>query len=153
MFERLIDEIWHAGRVQTIDELYDPDYVGHDPTRPVPAFDRAVLHRRVAVARAAFSGLRIEIHDVVCAGDRLAFRFVARARHTGALGRIAPTGRRVTITGAEILRTGPAGKVLESWTYADALGLLRQLAAARPDDGGRGSSGWVPDATVRVPLA
>jgi predicted ester cyclase len=43
---------------------------------------------------------------------------------------IAPTGRRVTLTGIEILRIA-GGKIAERWAEDNGLSLMRQLGAIR----------------------
>jgi len=41
---------------------------------------------------------------------------------------IAPTGKRVTVTGIFILRI-VGGKIVEEWGNADDLGMMQQLGA------------------------
>jgi len=65
--------------------------------------------------------------DVTLAeGDEVWLRFNLRGTHRGAFCGIAPTGREVGIHGVAIL-TFRDGRWVDSWTFADELGLLLQL--------------------------
>ena len=41
LVRRQFEEIWNGGNWATVDELYAPEYVNHDPYNPVKAPDRA----------------------------------------------------------------------------------------------------------------
>jgi predicted ester cyclase len=48
--------------------------------------------------------------------------------HSGDLGGMPPTGKRLTISGITVERFED-GKVVEAWRSMDTLGLLRQIGA------------------------
>jgi predicted ester cyclase len=68
------------------------------------------------------------IEDMVAEGDRVATRKTFRGTHQGELMGIPSTGKVVAIGLIDIVRLVD-GKVVESWSAADDLGLLRQLGA------------------------
>jgi predicted ester cyclase len=78
---------------------------------------------------AAFPDLRLTIEDQVGSGDRIAFRWHATGTHTGPLGGVPPTGRRVALDGLIVdhLRDG---RVVERWEQWDQPGMLAQLGLA-----------------------
>ena len=53
-------------------------------------------------------------------------RWTASGTHQGDLMGIAPTGSRATVTGITIDRIS-GGKVEETWTNFDAMGMMQQL--------------------------
>jgi len=53
-------------------------------------------------------------------------RWTATGTHRGYFMSVAPTGKRVTITGLSIHRINN-GKIVEEWSQWDSLGLLQQL--------------------------
>ncbi|HXY84744.1 MAG TPA: ester cyclase, partial [Gaiellaceae bacterium] len=53
-------------------------------------------------------------------------RWSARGTHKGDLFGLSPTGKEGTVTGITIDRF-EGGKVVESWTNWDTLGLMQQL--------------------------
>jgi predicted ester cyclase len=79
------------------------------------------LERNKAVARAVFdvwSTCASSVEDQVAEGDRVVTRWRAEMTHTGNLGDLAATGRRVTITGITIDRF-EQGKIVEAWRSMD----------------------------------
>jgi steroid delta-isomerase-like uncharacterized protein len=53
-------------------------------------------------------------------------RWTASATHQGEFMGIAPTGKRITVTGISIHRIAD-GKIIEEWQQWDTLGLMQQL--------------------------
>jgi predicted ester cyclase len=131
---RLIEETFNGGNFALIDQLVAPGAVNHDPAEP--AHLRAlpgpeVFKRTVEMYRSAFPDVRMVIDDVIAAGDKVALRWHSEGTHRGELEGLAPTGARISVTGISIDRWKD-GKVVESWTEWDNLGLARQLGAAPP---------------------
>jgi hypothetical protein len=62
-------------------------------------------------------------------GLRVAIRWIAEGTHTGPLGAVPPTGRRVRIDGLLFDRVAD-GRVVERWEQWDQPALLRQLGLA-----------------------
>jgi predicted ester cyclase len=74
----------------------------------------------------AFADVHFTLEDHVVSGDKATTRWVAEGTHTGPLGPLAPTGRRVRINGMVLDRT-EAGRVAERWELWDQAGLNQQL--------------------------
>jgi predicted ester cyclase len=122
---RLAEEPW-AGNTDVIDELVAPDYVGHNPPNREPNVGPQGFREFVETYRSAFPDGRITVDAQLADGDRVVSRWTAQGTHRGKLMGIAPTGREVTTHGITISRIS-AGKVVESWSNWDALGMLVQL--------------------------
>jgi steroid delta-isomerase-like uncharacterized protein len=123
---QMIEEVYNKGRVDVIDELVAPGYVGHDPALPQAIAGPEGEKEIVAGYRAAFPDLVITIDDQVAEGDRVVTRWTARGTHTGDLWGIAGTGKEVTVTGTSIDRI-QNDRLVETWSNWDALGLMQQL--------------------------
>ena len=61
-------------------------------------------------------------------GDKVVSRFTVSGTHQGEIMGAAPTGKLVTHTGLQTDRIS-GGKIVESWTNWDALGLLQEIGA------------------------
>jgi predicted ester cyclase len=125
--QREIAELFnHTGNLDAADEIYAPNYVGHDPTfgdlhGPEAAKQSAAMYRQ------AFPDLEATIEDQVAEGDKVVTRFSSRGTHQGQTEAFGPpTGNRVEVTGITIERFSE-GKIVEDWTNFDALGLMQQL--------------------------
>ena len=61
-------------------------------------------------------------------GDKVVSRYTVSGTHQGEIMGAAPTGKLVTHTGYQTDRIS-GGKIVESWTNWDALGLLQEIGA------------------------
>jgi steroid delta-isomerase-like uncharacterized protein len=132
---RLIEESFNEGKFDLIDQLIAPDAVDHDPARPARMQGLRgpeVLRRTVEMYRAAFPDVRMTVDELIVEGDKVAVRWHAEGTHQGELEGLAPTGKRVTVTGINIDHWQD-GKIVESWAQWDNLGMARQLGAAPPE--------------------
>ena len=121
------DEIWSKGNTAAIDELFAIDFVSHYPGEPTP--DRESYKQWVTMNFAAFADIHCTIEDMVAEGDKVVLRWIWRFTHSkGDYMGIAPTGKRVTMTGISILRI-LGGKIVEEWGNSDDLGMMQQLGA------------------------
>ena len=126
--QRIIEEIFGAGNYELAEELIAAEAVGHDPARPEAVIGPAGVIESARGYRDAFPDLRLTAEQVIADGDFVATRWTARGTHRGDLFGIAPTGKETTVTGMTIDRW-EHGKLAESWTNWDTLGLLQQLGA------------------------
>ena len=124
---RIADEVWTKGKLDLIEELIAPEFVGTSPTDGEfhgPDGFRQLVERY----HSAFSGVEMRIERLVAEGDWGATNWTARGTHTGELMGIAPTSREATVTGMQFSRVRD-GKLVESHGLFDALGMLQQLGA------------------------
>jgi len=125
---RILEEIFGAGKYDLADELLQAKAIGHDPALPGPVQGPEGLKESARAYRAAFPDLKLTVEDVVGDGDLVAIRWSAHGTQKGELFGIAATGKEATVTGITIDRYS-GGKLAESWTNWDTLGLLQQLGA------------------------
>jgi predicted ester cyclase len=124
---RVAEEVWTAGKLDVIDELFAPSYRGWTPTDGEivgPAGFRELVERY----HSAFKDTKMTADRLVAEGDWVTMTWTARGTHTGELMGIAPTGRDVTVTGVQLSRIKD-GKFVEGYGIFDALGLLQQVGA------------------------
>lgn len=123
---RFFLESFNEGNLGIIDELAAPDIVSHDSALPEPLVGTDATKASVTAYRDAFPDLQITIEEQVAEGDMVVTRWTARGTHQGDLLGIAATGKQATVTGMTIDRFAD-GRVIESRTNWDTLGLLQQL--------------------------
>lgn len=124
---RLFQEFWDQKNLAVADELMAANHVDHTPGSPpgLPPGPEG-LKQFASVYFTAFPDLRITIEEMVAEGDKVVTRWATRATHKGDLMGIPPTGKQLTITGISIDRIA-GGKIAETWTNFDALGMLQQV--------------------------
>lgn len=110
------EELWnHTGNLDAAEELF--------------ATEQAEAARQEAAEfRRGFPDVVSTIEDLLAEGDKVVARWRARATHQGEYVGVPPTGKEVAFTGISVYRI-EAGKIAESWTVEDELGLMRQIGA------------------------
>jgi predicted ester cyclase len=126
LMHRAVDEIWNQERYELLPKFVASDFVIHTPHGDVHG--RAGAAQYFTMLHQAFPDIHFTIEDQVADGDRVVTRWTATGTHQGAFQGIAPTNRRIKMTGTDIDRIA-SGMVIECWTTTDDLGLLQQLGA------------------------
>lgn len=139
---RIFEDVFNKGKLAVIQEICLPNYLVHDPGVPnkeVRGHDG--FSQYVNIFRTAFPDLSLTIDDQIAQGDEVVTRYTAHGTHRGDLMGIAPTGKKITVTGI-ILDRYSNGKLAESWNHSDYLGMMQQLgvvpAMAGAQTAGRG---------------
>ena len=117
-------DIFSQGRLERINDLYTADFIGHFPEGTIHG--RKGLTELVKAHRTSFPDWTEEIDDTIAQGDRVAIRFTSRGTNKGAFLGNPPTGNRVEISEAVILRMSN-GQIAEQWVYPDILSMQQQL--------------------------
>jgi steroid delta-isomerase-like uncharacterized protein len=126
-FLRIVDEAWNKGNLDALDELHSTDYVEHhSPFPDVEGLD--AFKKMVADVHKTYPDFHITIHELILEGDKLAARWSWTGTHLGQTRQltIPPTGKKITLTGSQILHIKEY-KLIEGWQFADDLGLLQQF--------------------------
>jgi steroid delta-isomerase-like uncharacterized protein len=115
------EELWnHTGNLDAAEELFAPEQA-------------EAARQEAADFRQGFPDVVSTIEDLIAEGEKVAARWRARATHRGEYVGVPPTGREVEFTGISVYRI-EGGKIAQSWTVEDELGLLRQIGAV-PEPG------------------
>jgi steroid delta-isomerase-like uncharacterized protein len=125
---RLLEDLWNKGNLSLADEFFTANYVHHDPSTPDVGSGPESEKKRATLYRTAFPDLRLTIEDMISEGDTVLARWSASGTHRGELNGIAPTNKKITISGVSVVRFA-GRKIAEGWVNWDALGLLQQLGA------------------------
>ena len=126
---RYMDEVFNKGNMGFIDGALASNYVVHDPNSPEETSSGPEGAKRfVEMYRNAFPDLKLTVEDLIAEGDMVVTRWTARGTHQGDLMGIPPSGNRVKVTGISIDRI-EGGRIEESWSSYDALGLMQQTGA------------------------
>jgi steroid delta-isomerase-like uncharacterized protein len=119
-------EAWNSGDVDSYMELYAENIKLHAGSYDIP--DKKAVEGMYKGFHAATSDLRLDIHETLGEGERLAVRYTVTGTHTGELMHISPTGREISITGITIMHF-ENGRVVERWDSDDSAEVLSRLRA------------------------
>jgi predicted ester cyclase len=82
--------------------------------------------RGIGATLAVFPDIAITVEQTVTKGDMVVVRWSGTGTHEGDYFGIAPTGKTVNFTGANLYLLS-CGRIVQSWSFLDGLGLLQQL--------------------------
>ncbi len=110
------EELWnYTGNLDAAEELFAPEQA-------------EAAKQEAADFRRGFPDVVSTIEDLIAEGDKVVARWRSRATHQGEYMGIPPTGKEVDFRGISIYRI-EGGKIAQSWSVVDQLGLMRQLGA------------------------
>jgi steroid delta-isomerase-like uncharacterized protein len=131
--------MWNDRDFAAVPELVSESFVMYDPAAPAArvagprgeVHGRAGLRQFVEYVTTAFPDFEITVLDVLAAEELVAYEVRLAMTHEGPLGRLPPTGRRVDIRGASVLRLDD-GVVAEHRFYTDMADVAQQLGLTFP---------------------
>jgi predicted ester cyclase len=126
VFARLIEDVFHGGNADALDELFTADAAIHDPGVEFQGLE--ALRAGVRGLHAAFPDFHVTVIDPIVEGDTLATRYRGEATHRGEFHGIPATGRRISYDGMLMVRFA-GDRIAEYWAQPDMLAILRQLGA------------------------
>jgi predicted ester cyclase len=126
---RLIEQVYGEGRVEVLDELCHPRYVGHDPL--TGDADLAGVKAYVRLLRACFPNLQASILALYADGDTVITEWRMEGNLERELLGVKPQGQHITLEGLTVSQF-EEGKLIEDRSEWDTFGYLRQLGVVQP---------------------
>jgi steroid delta-isomerase-like uncharacterized protein len=125
-----LSELWNTGNLAIADEVFDADFVNHDPNNPGVTNSES-YKGLVAAIRIGFPDFHVAADDLIAEGEKVGMRWTINATHQGDLAGMPATGTQVVWTGMTMIHLAD-GKVVEMWWSHDHLGLFQQLGVIPP---------------------
>ena len=127
LVERLHAALLESRDPAVVGDFFAPDFVSHNnPPGSPPGVEGVKLF--LTTFRDAFPDISVEIDEIVVEGNSAAVATTFTGTHQGELLGVAPTGRRVAVTGIDMVRVAD-GRIAEHRGLTDIVGLMRQLTA------------------------
>jgi steroid delta-isomerase-like uncharacterized protein len=123
---RIVVEIFSAGNMALIDELFAVDFVEHALPPGIPP-NREGFKMMIPALRQAFPDLEYTIEDQLAEGDKVAQRLTGRGTMRGEFMGMPPTGKTAVWQEMHLHRVDSAGKLAEHWDSTDEIGMMTQL--------------------------
>jgi predicted ester cyclase len=127
---RVWEEVFNKGNLEIIPEYFAPDYSFHSPLG-LEAEGPEGFKQIVAMMRSALPDLHVAVDDLFGEGDRVVTRFTIIGTFKGEMMGIAPTGKKLAVSGIVITRWA-GGKEVEAWESLDTLAFYQQLGIKPP---------------------
>ena len=127
---RVFEEVWTKKTLKLIDDLYDPNFVNHNPD-PNQTPDREGLKQGIKNVLDAFPDIKVTIEDLIAENDKVVARVTITGTHKGKFISTLPTNRQITFPVITINRFA-SHKIIEKWSLSDSLAMLLQLGVIPP---------------------
>lgn len=127
---RFYDEVFDKKNLDAIDELCAPGFVDHN-AMPGQGPGVAGLKDMFREYFQAFPDMRLTVHEMVAEGDIVVTRFTGQGTHKGTLMGSAPTGKKVSFSGLDMIRIKD-GKATEVWHEGNDAVVFAQLGIRPP---------------------
>lgn len=120
------EDVFNGRDYDHIAEIQSEDYVQHGPMHGMEFEGIPQSLETMQLFHGAFSDLTAEEQFSFSNGDYVCTRYIWSGTHDGDLMGIPATGIEVELEGTVINRVED-GKIVETWTTGDFLGLFQQL--------------------------
>jgi steroid delta-isomerase-like uncharacterized protein len=128
-----VEEVFNKGNMAYIDQYVAPDFVDHTPS-PEQEPGTAGLKKMFTEWHAAMPDMKASVINVITQGDLVAMQVSMSGTQTGPMMGMPATGKKMDITGVDILRMKD-GKAVEHWGYSEEAKMMMQLGMMPPMDG------------------
>lgn len=114
----------NQNQLDVLDEIIAPNYVNYNLQAPAPGSEG--FRQVIDMFKAGFPDLHATVEASIAEDDKVATRGYITGTHQGPFMSVAPTGRSIKVTYADVWRI-ENGKAVENWVEMDMLGLMQQL--------------------------
>ncbi|HEY3294942.1 MAG TPA: ester cyclase [bacterium] len=129
MYRAVCEDGIGKGDLKVVDRFIAPNMKEHETGVEPPNSEG--LKNLIRMMHTAFPDLRVTVEDVWEMGDTVIGRITWTGTHTGPLGDIPPTRKKVNVTGIDIVRFS-GDKCVEHWGVTDRMSMMEQLGVVQP---------------------
>ncbi len=126
---RLYEEVWNERKVEVIKEIISPSHALHAPNISGSSIGPEAYKRNVLLFLDGFPDLCWTIEDTIAENDKVVACWTISGTHSGDYMGIAATNKKVSVEGITIHHIAD-GKIMDSYSNWDVLGMMQQLGAA-----------------------
>jgi predicted ester cyclase len=128
---RHVDEIWHKGNMEAVDELISPNWVLRNPEgNDITGIDG---FKQMAISqRTSFPDIYFKIDNMIGEGDYVAVQYTSTGTFKNKMVDIEPTGKKYEQPIVIIYRF-ESGKQVETWISYNQISMFRQLGIPIPN--------------------
>src|SRR5262245_23223504 len=125
--------------IKALMALYADNAVNAQPHLPVPISGKAAIEEDFSGFMKAFPDGRMTFDVIAIGGNNVAMEWSFTGTQTGALegpgGTIPPSGKKVTVKGAEVTTHDAQGLIVNEGGYFDLVSFMTQLGVMPPPAG------------------
>ena len=123
---RLYGDVWNKRKLEVIKEIISPSHALHAPNISGSSIGPEAYKNQVVRFLAGYPDLRFTVEDTVVEKDKVVACWTLSGTHKGDFMGIPATNRKVSVDGMTIHHVAD-GKIMDSYSNWDALGMMQQL--------------------------
>jgi steroid delta-isomerase-like uncharacterized protein len=123
---RLYEEVWNKRKLEIISEIISPSHALQAPNISGSSIGPAAYKRNVSLFLAGYPDLRLTIQDIISEKEKVVACWTMSGTHKGDYMGVPATNKKVSVDGMTIHHIAN-GKIMDSYSNWDALGMLQQL--------------------------
>jgi predicted ester cyclase len=124
---RMHEQLLASRDLDRLGEFFAADFTSHNMPPGLPqGLDGVRAFFQLFLA--GLDDIEVTVDELIADGDRVAVATTTSGVHSGELFGVEPTGRRIAVTGIDLVRVAD-GLIVEHRGLTDTVGLLRQLHA------------------------
>ena len=125
---RLYEEVWNRRKLEVVNELISPSHALQGPTIFGSSIGPEAYKRQVSRFLKAYPDLHWAIEDTIAETDKVVACWTLSGTHKGDFMGVPATNKKVCVGGITIHHIA-GGKIMDSHSNWDALGMMQQLGA------------------------
>lgn len=125
---RLYDEAWNKRKFEVLSQIISPSHALQAPTLSGSSIGPEAYKGQIAWFLAGFPDLHFAVEETVVEKEKVVARWTLSGTHKGKFMGVQATNKKVSVDGITI-HYFAGGKIIDSFTNWDALGMMRQLGA------------------------
>lgn len=128
---RFYDQVWIKRNLEVINELVSPSHALQGPNISGSSIGPEAYKRQVLRFLEGYPDLRWTIEDTIADNNKVVACWNIAGTHQGNFMGVSATGKKISVDGVTIHQiTG--GKIMDSHSIWDTLGMMQQLGAVPP---------------------
>ena len=136
---RLYEEVWNKRKLEIISEIISPSHALQAPNISGSSIGPAAYKRNVSLFLAGYPDLRLTIQDIISEKEKVVACWTMSGTHKGDYMGVPATNKKVSVDGITIHHIAN-GKIMDSCSNWDALGMMQQLGAVPALGGSKASA-------------
>ena len=128
LIRRLYEEVWNHRKFEVIKEIISPSHALQAPNVAGSAVGPDAYKRQTTFFLAGYPDLHWTVEDLIAEGAKVVACWSIAGTHKGDFMGIPATNKKVSVDGMTIHHIAN-GKIMDSYSNWDALGMMRQLGA------------------------
>jgi steroid delta-isomerase-like uncharacterized protein len=128
---RLYEEVWNRRNLEVINELISPSHALLSPNNYSSSIGPEAYKRQVLAFFEGYPDLRWTLEDTIAENDKVVARWSISGTHKGEFMGVTATNKKISVDGMTLHQIA-GGKIMDSHSNWDTLGMMQQLGAVLP---------------------